>query len=252
MEEIWKDIEGYDGVYQISTFGRVRKKVKTKNGYDVLCMRPSKAKGEEYYYIVKLSKDNKKTTYFIHRLVAQAFIPNPDKLPQVNHKDENKLNNNVENLEWCTAKYNVNYGRAIEKMKDSLINNPKLCKIVYQFDLKGNLVKSYLSIKQASKETGINKSSIGFVCRGLKTTAGGFIWSFDNNKDKIKFITEKIINSHTEKPVLQLDLNNNLIKKWKSATVAAKELGLKRNAISYCCHKNTNKCVGGFLWRFDL
>ena len=157
MEEIWKDIEGYDGVYQISTFGRVRKKVKTKNGYDVLFMQPSKAKGERYYYIVKLSKNNKKTTHFIHRLVAQAFIPNPDKLPQVNHKDENPANNCADNLEWCTTKENNRYGSRGLRFNEITVLNPD-----------GSLYKEFDSLREASAFLGISRKTIMKFCNNEK------------------------------------------------------------------------------------
>ena len=115
MEE-WKDIKGYEGIYQISNKGRVktlgnnRRKEKIREGIA----------DNTGYKRISLCKNGKEKKYSIHRLVAQAFLPNPDNLPVVNHKDENKLNNNVENLEWCTQKYNVNYsssnGRPAKKI----------------------------------------------------------------------------------------------------------------------------------------
>ena len=106
MEE-WKDIKGYEGLYKISNKGRVYNiKLKRFMGHE-----------SNKYMCVELGKDGKYKNYKVHRLVAQAFIPNPDNLPFINHKDENKLNNCVENLEWCTREYNVNYGTAIQRMK---------------------------------------------------------------------------------------------------------------------------------------
>ena len=103
--EIWKDIKGYEGLYQISNKGRVKSLGNNKTKKEKI-LSPGKHKG---YFYVSLYKNRKEKKYSIHRLVAQAFLPNPDNLPVVNHKDENKLNNNVENLEWCTQEYNVNY-----------------------------------------------------------------------------------------------------------------------------------------------
>ena len=115
-KEIWKDIQGYEGIYQVSSHGRVR-------SLDRIVVRPNGngdyfAKGKIIYVVltkhgyneVHLHKDNKTKIYKVHRLVAQAFIKNPNNLPCVNHIDENKTNNNVNNLEWCTYKYNNNYG----------------------------------------------------------------------------------------------------------------------------------------------
>ena len=105
MEE-WKDIKGYEGIYQISNKGRVKTLGNNKTKKEKI--RDGKIDNRGYKRI-SLCKNGKDKKYSIHRLVAEAFLPNPDNLPVVNHKDENKLNNNVENLEWCTQEYNVNY-----------------------------------------------------------------------------------------------------------------------------------------------
>ena len=114
MEEIWKDIKGYEGLYQVSNLGRVKsfnymntgkEKIKTPTLQKKYTMK------QGGYLQTTLYKNNKSKTVLVHRLVAEAFIPNPDNLPQVNHKDYNKTNNCVENLEWCSAKYNSNHKR---------------------------------------------------------------------------------------------------------------------------------------------
>ena len=105
MEE-WKDIKGYEGKYQISNKGRVKSLNYKRTGKEKILKLSSDING---YKKITLCKNSKQKTYLIHKLVAEAFLPNPDNLPVVNHKDENKLNNNVENLEWCTQAYNVNY-----------------------------------------------------------------------------------------------------------------------------------------------
>lgn len=120
MKEIWKDIPDYNGIYKISNFGNVRR-------YSTYCKKDNRI--PEYhivkthihklgYYRVTLSKNNKSKNYLLHRLVAQVFIPNPNNLPQVNHKDENKLNNNVNNLEWCTRSYNCRYGTRTKRIAE--------------------------------------------------------------------------------------------------------------------------------------
>lgn len=111
--EIWKDIKDYEGLYQVSNLGRVRNIRHNKNKI----LKPIYHKK---YYQITLSKNNIRVQYRIHRLVATAFIPNPENLPEVNHKDENKVNNCVSNLEWCDSKYNNNYnnkGKRISKAK---------------------------------------------------------------------------------------------------------------------------------------
>lgn len=104
MEEIWKDIEGYGGLYQVSNLGRIKSFKQNKLG-KILRMQIT----HDGYYTVGLSKDNYSKQCKVHRLVAKAFIPNTNNLLEINHKDKNKLNNNVDNLEWCTRQYNCRY-----------------------------------------------------------------------------------------------------------------------------------------------
>lgn len=113
MEEIWKDIKGYEGLYQVSNYGRVKS---FKHNKEKL---RKEVKDNMGYLIVNLSKNGNKKIYKIHRLVAEAFLQNPNNYPQVNHKDENKINNRADNLEWCTAKYNSNYGTRNERMSNT-------------------------------------------------------------------------------------------------------------------------------------
>ena len=115
MIEEWRPIEGSEGLYEVSSYGRVRSLRRN------IILSPKKEPMGYLRCNLYLNKNMK--TFSIHRLVAQAFIPNPDNLPQVNHKDENKTNNSVENLEWCDAKYNNNYGTARIRSRDTKIKN---------------------------------------------------------------------------------------------------------------------------------
>jgi hypothetical protein len=117
MEEIWKDIIGFEGIYEVSNFGRVRR-IKTGR-----ILRTSKSGGCRGYVGINLSKDGKAYGKLVHRLVAESFLPNIEGLPEVNHKDEDKTNNRVENLEWCDHKYNINYGTKIEKTRKKRLEN---------------------------------------------------------------------------------------------------------------------------------
>ena len=123
MEEIWKDIKEYEGLYQISNLGRV-KRLKFINRHlnfkKERILKPYKDGGKNYF-IIALYKNGKREYKQIHRLVAEAFIPNTNNFPLVNHKDENKTNNYVNNLEWCTCKYNTNYGTSRLKMSKKRI-----------------------------------------------------------------------------------------------------------------------------------
>lgn len=172
MQEIWKDIKGYEDLYQVSNLGRVKNK-KTNN------IRKTYISKIGYYAINLYKKDNRKTT-FLHRLIAEAFIPNPNNLPCVNHKDENKLNNNLDNLEWCSYSYNNTYGIGQENRKKalskSLTNNPNRSTPVNQYDLSGNLIKSYPSISEAYRATGINLVLIHRVIKGKQKQTKGYVW----------------------------------------------------------------------------
>lgn len=125
-----------------------------------------------YYARVRLSDNGTGRWYLVHRLVADAFLPNPDNLPQVNHKDENKLNNNVNNLEWCTRKYNMQYNGLREKVEKKWYK-PVICI---------ETGKIYDSMRMAAKDTGASASMITKVCKKHRHTAGGYHWEYVNKK----------------------------------------------------------------------
>ena len=137
-KEYWKPVVGYEGLYEVSNWGRVKsikRIVKSPRGYRTVCERTLKPTKDSHGYLcVSLYKEGKMKFVKIHRLVAEAFLDNPDNLPQINHKDEDKTNNHVNNLEWCDAKYNSNYGTRTERLSKSQING-KRSKIVIQYNL---------------------------------------------------------------------------------------------------------------------
>ena len=170
-EEVWKDVVGYDGRYKVSSFGNVKTMNFNHTGQEkILSFREKKSRGG--YLQVRLSLNGKKKSLLVHRLVALAFLENPKKLEQVNHKDENKKNNCVANLEWCDAKYNNSYGTRIERQK------MKVSKPVQQFTLDDKLISEYKSAHEASRRTGIDRSSISACCRGKYGTMGTFRWRY--------------------------------------------------------------------------
>ena len=171
MEEVWKDIDGFDGIYQVSNLGEVKSLISNK------ILSPSKKRNG--YLQVTLFKEGDRKYCLIHRLVAIAFIDNPFDLPQVNHIDECKTNNCVWNLEWCSEKYNTNFGTGIErqvnKRKDKfkLGNNKRALKCRC---IETNI--EYECIKSASEATGITEGNISRCCRGIRKSAGGYHWEY--------------------------------------------------------------------------
>lgn len=169
---VWKEISGYEGLYEVSDTGLVRslKFGKTK------ILRPFCNGG---YMTLNLCKDGKAKCMTVHRLVAEAFIQNPNKLPTVNHRNENKLDNSAANLEWLSMKDNNNYGTHNKRVAEANVNNPKRSKQVQMFDKQtGELLATFPSIKEAERQTGIAVSNICHCCNGNRKMAGGFIWKY--------------------------------------------------------------------------
>ena len=182
MEEIWKDIEGYEGLYQVSNLGRVRslgRDLMRKSRYGTMALyhingrvlKPLHSQGD-YCYVHLFDKDGVSTNHKLHRLVAKAFVPNPDNLNEVNHIDENKDNNRADNLEWCKHADNCNYGTRNERSK------VKRSKPVQKLDADGNVVAEYPSVIEAQRVTGTNRCNIRMCCNCKYKTAGGYRWKF--------------------------------------------------------------------------
>lgn len=169
-KEYWKPVVGYEGLYEVSNWGRV--KSLPRNGTVKYARILKFHTNRQGYLQVGLCKNNKLKIFLVHRLVAEAFLPNPDNLPEVNHKDENKTNNSVDNLEWCDAKYNHNYGTINERI------SKKLSKPILQYTLEGQFVREWLSAKQAEREGGFDSANITACCRGERKTHKDFIWKY--------------------------------------------------------------------------
>jgi len=183
MKEVWKDVAGYEGYYQVSNLGNVRSLDRFVNGN---VGQPKRQKGKAViprlrgkYLAVTFSKENRTKTISVHRLVANAFVENLNKYPCVNHKDENKLNNNADNLEWCTYSYNINYGDCCKKIAEANrikhlgMVQPKLEKSnKSRWIILVNTGEEIKGIKTASLKYNINRGNIGQCCRGKRPFAG--------------------------------------------------------------------------------
>jgi hypothetical protein len=177
--EVWKDIEGFEGLYQISNYGRVRSvdRYIIHKGKTSTWKQFKKGKiinpvlDDKGYYIVRLKKD-KKYHKKVHRLVAEHFLPRVEGKDYVNHKDGNKLNNHVDNLEWCTFLENIQHAYS---MGLNTSNKPRR---VQMLDLDGNVIREFYSLHEAAREVGAEPTNIAKVCRGKRKTHMGYRWRY--------------------------------------------------------------------------
>lgn len=187
MKEEWKPVIGYEGLYEVSNMGRVKslkRAVWYNNGYyKTVPEKILKAwKNKDGYLQVGLHKDGKSKLYYVHRLAAEVFLDNPQNLPVINHRDENKSNNVVSNLEWCSVFYNNTYKdrakKAGKKTSEKLINNTKLSKAVFGINKVSGLILEFPSAREAGRVLGINQSHITKCCKGKYKSIGGFYWYY--------------------------------------------------------------------------
>lgn len=204
----WKPVVGYEDYYLVS------------NEADVFSLRNNRlikvSDRGNGYYAVELNVNGKAKKESIHRLVAKAFIPNPDNLPFINHKDENPANNHADNLEWCTPKYNQNYGTIKERRKAHTVfkygdDNPNSIP-VYQFDLEGNFIARYGSAREAQRATELDAGVIGKVCKGIMKKYGGYYWSFTNKFEYDPAKKTPFANG----AVLMYDSKGNFVKRYET------------------------------------
>ena len=178
--EQWKSIAGYEGLYEVSNLGRVKSLNYNKTGVEKI-LKPNKVKG---YLQVQLWRDGKYKMFLVHRLVATAFLPNPEGFEQVNHLDENKSNNCVSNIEWCSAKYNNNYGSHNERVAAALTNHPAKSKAVEasKYPDFSEICLRFASTMEADRN-GFNHCAVSTCCRGCFNREGnnkykGLFWRF--------------------------------------------------------------------------
>lgn len=201
VEEIWKDIKGYKGLYQISNLGRIKSLGRTIKRDKKGEMRIEEKIIQVHtlkngYNKVDLFKEGKKKCCYIHRLVAEAFIPNTDRKKDVNHINGIKLDNRVENLEWATRSENMKHAfrtglsatteaQRIAARKNGSKNitqtYPKIMKKVKQYDLEGNFIKEWKSITDAEEHLNINLKHMAEHCRGKRKSLGGYIWRYSDD-----------------------------------------------------------------------
>ena len=180
--EVWRDIKGYEGLYQISNWGRV-KSLPRKYAQKTEKILKNCKNGSGYYLVV-LNKNGESKNHHIHRLVAEAFIHNPDNLPIINHKNGNKLNNSVENLEWCTYSHNtlesyrLNPRETYSPSRGKFGKDHHNSKKVLQYDLNGNFIREWECAREIQRRLNIHVGNISSCLNGKRKTTGGYIWKF--------------------------------------------------------------------------
>lgn len=239
QEEIWKDILNFEGYYQVSNLGNVKsleRSVVYKNKENPHIFKSKqllpKTTSTGYLEVVLTKHDGKRYCKRVHRLVAEAFLENPNNLPFVNHINENKKDNCVENLEWCTPKQNI------EAYHSTRIQ-------IYQYDLNGNLLKIWNSTTKAAETLNGDKTGIQHCCFGKIKTYYNFIWTYN---PLTKHELQKRIKNETLVKVQQLDMNNNVINTYNSMTEAARAVGCNPSAISMAC-SGIRPIIKNYKWK---
>lgn len=240
--EIWKDITGYEGKYQISSLGRV--KALTFHGKPSVRILNNRV-GRNGYYQVNLWQNGVSKCWYVHRLVAIMFIPNPNNLPVIDHVNTIIIDNRVANLIWTTTAGNVNNPISSAKRTNTLRNvrykfsgtNSPVHKKVFQYNQDGTFVKEWDTISEASRSLGINGTSISSVCKGKpkRKTAGGFVWRY--KKEHVP------VTPSLSRPV-QIFKNNILVGEWDCIKNCIKEHIIPRNRLKACLRGEENSWNG--------
>jgi hypothetical protein len=264
--EVWLDIQGYEGVYQISCYGRIKSLPRTKRRGSfvypakIIKLYLGKAPKNDYYIVV-LQKDGAKSTKRVCRLVASAFIDNPSNLPQVNHIDEDTHNDTVWNLEWCTAKYNCNYGEHPKKISKAAkerarngecFGRKQYIKVtpILQYDLDGNFIREFESVQEAREQY---SSRVQDCLSGKTTQASGFQWKYKTDATYPHKIDAYVKNVNQSlccsRPIKQLK-DGVVVATYGSIKEASAKTGFDYSGIKKCLN-GAYKQTFGFTWEYD-
>ncbi len=262
--EEWKDIQGYEGAYQVSTFGRVRSLDRKyykhhKDGRQVLTKHRGRilrqSTNNDGRYLVCITYNHTTRRMLINRLVAIAFLPNPNNLPEVNHKDENPSNNHVDNLEWCDHLYNIRYGTGISR------NLMPRRKCIEQLTLDGQHIAYHFGLRELCRATGICRRSIQRCLQNKAKykSAYGYMWRYANriyvSDWKYCRITQehRILRSQDRsinRPVIQYTKDCVEIARFNTITQAAQSVCVTIQAISNCL-RGISKTCAGYIWKYE-
>lgn len=255
--ETWRPVVGWEDLYEISDHGQVRsvecdtiryKKGKPTTYHKRQQLRKQK-RAANGYMLVCLHRDSTEKTCLVHRLVAEAFIPNPDNLPEVNHKDTCKSNNNIENLEWCDRLYNVNYADAREKHTQA-VSHP-----IEQLTLQGEHIAYFSSTKALHRLTNgaMHGRNIARVLKGESQTAYGYRWRYVEGKDITTLALDEPMGERYKRPVNarieQLTMQGEHVAFFDGMMEAVNKLGYSKTAIWQALN-GKNKSSYGYKWRY--
>lgn len=256
MTEEFRWIKGFEGRYKVSNLGRFMMVSQIDSIGRVLPERmKSTHKGVGGYSVVMLRRDGKKVNYLAHRLVAEAFIPNPENKPFVDHIDGSKNNNAVNNLRWVTAAENnanpITYQRLLKGTLENPVcgNKNPYSRKIYQYSIDGEFISVYDSIGLASKDTGICYACIIACARGKRNMAGGYKWEYASEPKLLVNGGKSHPKGYRGNKVVQLSLEGKIIGEYVSIKEAARLCNLDATAISRVIHGKYKEC-GGYIWKF--
>ena len=246
MEELWKNVEGTEGMYQVSNYGRVLVRDYRAKGY--WREQISSKRDRAGYRTVPIYYNGKRKVVLLHRLVAFAFIPNPNNYPVVNHKDQNPSNNVASNLEWCTIQYNATYADAVERRKARITGVYRSNDAVAQYALDGTFIKVHKSSRDASfavcGSRTLKAETIVEVCRGSRQMCCGYQWRYASDG-----YPEKLPHYSRTNMIEQLSLDGEHIAYHKSSYEAYKAVGVQPSQVLKCCKGERDQSCG-FRWRY--
>lgn len=206
----------------------------------------------ENYRVIAMKDDDGvwHTGIKLHRFIAELFIPNPNNLPEVNHKDEDGSNNNVDNLEWCTRKYNCNYGTKNQRCAEKMTNG-KTSKKIYQYDLDGEFINEWPSMSEVHRKLKIGVGVLTHCCIGENHTGGGYQWRWEKYDRIEPFDFQDHMTDLLGIPVYQYTLSGDYVGEYRSVTEAGKQFSdTASSSISSCC-SGKMKSVFGFQWSHE-
>ena len=237
MKEEWRSVVGYEGLYEVSNYGRVKSLARVYSNGKVreeIILKQAEHMG---YADVSLCKNSRARHWRVHRLVAMAFIPNPEGKDFIDHIDTNRKNNKVENLRWVTRTENRNNPISVKAYNDAIFRE------VIQYDVNGNLLNTFTSITKASNKTGVRISAIQHSCSGYTMTAKGFIWRYKEDAATVMEIVKQLKKPKTISRIVEAMVNGKKIV-FDSMGKASKELNISRGIL------RAHNRLGYISWKF--